>query len=66
MVMVRVEKGPGTFFGCCFEASSPTSLLSALSTCELFAPNKVELLDLHALKHLDVPWGSGWREGIHS
>ena len=35
------------------------SLLSALPTCELVALYKVELLDLHALKHLDVAWGSG-------
>jgi len=27
---------------------------------------EVELLDLHALEHLDVAWGTelGWREGV--
>ena len=33
--------------------------LPYLRTCELLARTKVELLDLHALKHLDVAWGSG-------
>lgn len=35
-------------------------------TFEIPAAQEVELLDRHALQHLDVAWGTewGWREGV--
>ena len=66
MVMVRVEKGPGTFFGCCFGATPVFNLdptyhtpPKTKHTCELLAVVQVQVDERHVLEHLDVAWGNG-------
>ena len=63
------KKGPGTFFGV---ALGPQSVEAHSLFCphpltfDTVAAREVELLDRHALKHLNVAWGTDWgcREGV--
>jgi hypothetical protein len=66
MVMVRLEKVPGPFFGRGLGATSVSNLdpiyhtlPKTKHTCELLAVAQLQVGERHALEHLDVAWGNG-------